>query len=84
MKKNELPLDPLIKSFDSMASKHLSDEFLAIAHNIESALIETGAVPGKDYSYLDLFKLTQPFVLKLFDKDANIIYDYPAKRVVDP
>ena len=86
MKKNELPLDPLIQGAPCMARKHFTDEYLAIAHNIENALQHTGAVPGKDYSYLDLFKLAQPFVLELCKgtNGLNLEYDFPAQEVLPP
>jgi len=84
MKDKELPPDPLIRTFDNIAPRNLSDEFLAIAHNIEMALQETGAQPEKDYTYLDLFKLAQPFVLELFKEkeQGRLEYYYPAHHKV--
>ena len=57
------PEAPLIHRYDESDSCMLSDYWGLIAANIEDALLESGAVPGVDYSRLDLFKLAQPFVL---------------------
>lgn len=47
-------------------------DFVAfVAQNIESALIFNGAVPGKDYSQLDLVKLALPFALKRFNPKSK-------------
>lgn len=40
------------------------DVWLVSARAIEGALVKSGAVPGVDYSRLDLFVLAQPFVLQ--------------------
>jgi hypothetical protein len=42
-----------------------------VAQNIESALVDNGAVPGKDYTQLDLVKLALPFALKRFDPKSK-------------
>jgi hypothetical protein len=76
--------EPLIKRLGLMGSKHLSEEFIAIAYNIEQAFIISGAKPGKDYTYKDLFQLAQPFVLHMFKKIEGFEYDYPADNVSSP
>ena len=72
----------LLKRFSLMGSNELSDEYFAIAYNIEDALLYSGAEPGKDYTRLDLFHLAQPFVLEKF-KGVKMEYTYPADRVAD-
>nr|VFK20208.1 MAG: hypothetical protein BECKLFY1418C_GA0070996_10698 [Candidatus Kentron sp. LFY] len=39
-------------------------EFIRIAMNVEEALVEVHAKAGKDYTFLDLFKLAQPFMVE--------------------
>jgi hypothetical protein len=74
---------PLINELDAMGKDDLADELLAIAYNIEQALLQAGAIPKVDYSYLDLFKLAEPYTLELF-RTRNMEYAYPAKRVLPP
>lgn len=68
---------PLIQKLDAVARGSLSDEYLAMAYTVELSLISAGAVPGKDYTLLDLYKLAQPFALELFKQNDKIEYDYP-------
>ncbi len=42
----------------------LDDLLLVIATNIEDALLPAGAVAGRDYTMLDLFKLANPYALE--------------------
>ena len=56
----------LIKSFDTVDTNSLDDFYMVIAQSIETSLIQSGAVPGTDYTLLDLYKLAQPFVLEQF------------------
>lgn len=65
-----------------MGKNHLADEFLALAHNIEQALLKSGAVPGVDYTRLDLFQLAQPFALEKFQCSPDMTYDYPSEHVI--
>ena len=46
----------------------LIDHYQIVAANIEGSLIQAGAVPGKDYTILDLYKLAEPFVLHRYKK----------------
>jgi len=69
----------LIQTLETIAPGHLSDEYLAMAYTIEQSLISSGAVSGKDYTILDLYKLAQPFALELFKTKDKMEYDYPAK-----
>lgn len=82
--KNQEFIKPLMKKFEMMGSYDLSDELYAVAYNIEQTLLNAGAIPGKDYNYLDLIKLAQPFVIELFKTDGRISYQYPADEVVRP
>lgn len=38
---------------------------LIMAINAEQAMLDAGAEPGKDYTFLDLMKLGQPFALEM-------------------
>ena len=72
----------LINKVDNMARNDLADELFAIAYNIEDALLQVGATPTVDYTYLDLFKLAEPYVLELFKTRESMEYEYPAKNVL--
>ncbi len=74
----------LMKRYSLMGSKDLSDELYAIAYNIEQSLLSAGAIPGKDYTYLDLYHLSNPFVLEMFRNEGRIEYMYPADKVASP
>jgi hypothetical protein len=74
----------LINAANLMGALDLADEFYAIAYNIETSMLNAGAKPGKDYTYLDLYKLAQPFVLELFQGNDKFSYVYPAVEVNKP
>ena len=76
------PANRLIQKLGHMGAGELSDEYFALAYNVEDALLYAGAVPGKDYTYLDLFRLAGPLVLEKF-KDGKTEYTYPANRVAN-
>jgi hypothetical protein len=46
----------------------LTDYLITVAENIENALLEVGAVPGKDYTRLDLIKLASPFCRRAWNE----------------
>jgi len=70
----------LIQKLDEVVAGELSDEYLAMAYTIELSLISAGAVPGKDYTILDLYKLAQPFALELFRDDSKQMkYEFPKR-----
>lgn len=75
--------ESLIGRMENMASGALADEYLAIASNIETALRYAGAVPGKDYTHLDLFHLAQPFMVEKFKAGSITEYDYPSDKVLN-
>jgi len=49
---------------DDLDLKDAGDVWLLSARAVEGALIKSGAIPGVDYSRLDLFELAKPFVLQ--------------------
>lgn len=60
---------PLLREIDGcFGHNSFIDLWSFMAHQTEKALRQSGAVPGKDYSALDLFKLAQPFVLERYRK----------------
>ena len=64
-----------------MASCDLSDEYYAVAYNVEESLIQAGAVPGVDYNLLDIYKLSLPLVVEIM-KANGFEYTYPAVEVM--
>jgi hypothetical protein len=57
---------PLLSRPECYGRNAFSDVFLILACNIEDSLIGGGAVPGKDYKRLDLFRMARPFMLARF------------------
>jgi len=49
--------DRLIKEFKRFEDESMTDFLSIAARDIEDALLQCGAEPGKDYTYMDLFKL---------------------------
>ncbi len=64
----------LIKSYDKLDANSLEDFYMIVAQSIETSLIQSGAVPGNDYTLLDLYKLAQPFVLERFKTEKSLSY----------
>jgi len=62
---------PLITEYEHVDTRTLQDGWLEVARNIEVSMMQAGAVPGDDYTYLDLYKLAQPIVLQQL-KDGAI------------
>jgi hypothetical protein len=56
--------DRLIKQYETLDPDTLQDFWLLTASKIEHSLIEAGAKAGRDYSFLDLYKLAQPVVIE--------------------
>ncbi len=54
---------PLIPNFLHLDRNDFSSFFAMMAKNVEDSLILSGAIPGKDYTILDIYKLAEPFVL---------------------
>mgnify|MGYP000920431666 CR=1 FL=1 len=49
--------DRLIKEYTQYGKDSLTDYLLILATDVENSMISAGAVPGKDYTYLDIFKM---------------------------
>ncbi len=56
----------LIERYSDYDLETFEDAYLFMAASIEDSLNSAGAVPGKDYSRVDLYKLAQPFALEYF------------------
>ena len=65
--------------FEYGSAEDLSDYLLIVAMNIEDSLVTAGAVPNKDYTYLDLIKLAQPFALEKMKNDEPLRLLYPKR-----
>ena len=59
----------LVTRYERTGIDDFSDFFYIMAKNIEDSLQTAGAIPGEDYTILDLYKLAQPFVLHRFQTD---------------
>ena len=71
----------LIESKEFVDNENLADVYYIFAYTIEQALLEAGAEPNHDYSYLDLFKLAQPHVLDEHQKNTlKVQMIYPSDR----
>lgn len=57
---------PLIERDKDYVAGSFPDDFVLTAMEIEDSLIEAGAVPGKDYSFVDLYSLATPFMLQIY------------------
>ncbi len=62
---NHTPLMPIKKITDT---RNCQDVLIVAAAAIEQAITQCGAVPGEDYTVLDLFNLAQPFAVEQFKK----------------
>jgi len=62
---------PLLKHFETTDLNTLQDFWWLTAKAIEQSLMQSDAIPGTDYSRVDLYKLAQPFVLERF-KSTNM------------
>ncbi|WP_446323654.1 hypothetical protein [Acinetobacter sp. 1207_04] len=65
--------------FEYGSTEDLSDYLLIVAMNIEDSLMTAGAIPNKDYTYLDLIKLAQPFALDKMKSDESLNLLYPKR-----
>lgn len=72
----------LIKRLEQGVINELDSEYLALAYSIEDSLIAAGAEPGKDYTYVDLYTLAQPFALELFKTRGNMGYERPFDKTL--
>ena len=61
----------LLTTYPEVNMNALEDVIYIFAANIEDALITGGAIPDKDYSILDLYKLAMPFSLDYYKDDRT-------------
>lgn len=57
-------MDRLINEYENYAPDTLTDYLLIIARDIEDSMMHAGAEPGKDYTYLDIFKMAVELIKK--------------------
>ena len=63
MNKETKRLIPFPQPAPNHDNSHLGDYWLLMARVVEDSLREAGAEAGKDYGYLDLYRLAQPWVM---------------------
>lgn len=63
----------LIRAYTEIDPTALEDYYMAVAKAIEKSLVQAGATPGVDYTFLDLYKLAQPFVLERFKNESSLL-----------
>jgi len=51
----------LIRDYEDFDNNDLGDRLRLISKNIEDSLVNTGAIPGKDYTYMDLYRMAIQF-----------------------
>ena len=61
-------IQPLINQDKTYVAGNFPDDYALIAMEIEQSLIDTGAIPGEDYTIVDLYTLAQPFMLRIWAK----------------
>lgn len=61
---NDTVSDPLIPYYETANFNHFTDYWWLVARATEQSLIQSGAVPGQDYSVMDCYELSRPFVLE--------------------
>lgn len=61
----------LLKTYEVVDTRDLSDLIYVAAMNVEDAMVTGGLVPGRDYKPLDLYTLAIPIALKLYDDAGN-------------
>jgi len=66
----------------AMGKGDFADELYTFAYNIETTLIQAGAKPGKDYTYLDLIKMAEPYMRDKMQTGGRIEVVYPAGEVI--
>ena len=54
------------RSSGSGVRNSVEDRWYSMAYSLESSLIQAGAKSKADYNILDLYRLTQPFILEDF------------------
>ena len=73
----------LFNAFEgAMAKGDFADELYTLAYNIEATLIQAGAKPGKDYTYLDVIRLAEPYMRDKMQSGQRVEILYPAGEVL--
>lgn len=75
----------LVKDRSNGSGVHNSveDRWYSMAYSLESSLLQAGAKPKEDYNVLDLYRLTQPFILENFKSDEIKFYDSAFQTWID-
>lgn len=61
-------------------TKALEDALTVIVSNIENSLLAHGAEPGKDYTYMDLYKLAMEYLIAIKqDPECNMATEFVLK-----
>ena len=70
----------LLNTYQGVATHSLEDLIYVMAINVEDAMITGGAIPGRDYKILDLYKLAMPLAQDLFKTNDKVdfVTGYPA------
>lgn len=63
--------EQLIRHVNQTDPTALPDLLLLMAKNVESAFLEAGAVPEKDYTFRDLFTMGLPFALEVWKQEKT-------------
>ena len=66
----------------AMGKGDFADELYTLAYNIETTLTQAGAKPGKDYTYLDVIRLAEPYMRDKMQAGERIEILYPAGEVL--
>lgn len=65
----------LIKDYETIDMNALEDILMVMAKTVENSFIQAGGIAGKDYTFLDCYKLGQPFALEIFNsQDSKITF----------
>lgn len=64
----------LLKTYETAKTDSLEDLIYIAALNLEDALLTGGAVPGKDYKIIDLYKISMPMAIAMYNKIDNVDY----------
>lgn len=68
----------LIEDFpkDGLNKEQVADVLRLAAYNAEQALLDSGAVPGKDYNLLDLYRLAAPLFGRIIETHPGMGTNY--------
>ena len=66
--------EKLIRDYEGVDLTALEDILMVMAKTVENSLIQASAEAGKDYTYIDSYKLSQPYALEIFRKNGNATF----------